>query len=593
MKHCRISKISSSNIALHEKTIKGGTVKAIIFFAVVFQCISMLHGGEPMMLVRIELKDPQDVARLDDMYLDRASLSVTDHMDVVVSRDELLEIQCRGFVTRILQRGEDILIPTEYHTVDETWTVLDSLHQLYPTITELDTCGYSQRFGMPIPLFTISNNVGVREDEPAALIDAMHHAREPIGNEICIHTIKWILDNYPDSLDAQRWVDSMDLQFVPIVNPEGWQYILDNSLNYPWWRKNLRDNGNNGGLVNPDSDGVDLNRNYDWRWEVGGSSDPTSWVYRGPYPNSESEVQPLIDLAMKRKYVVGITYHSYGYDVLYPGRYQGQYTPDANTLLDIAQNICFLMDGYAASYLDSYSMSAVWFYGQIGIYDFLIETALSFIPPPDTIPIECTKNFAGIRYLFNRTFYSGITGHVLDSLTLQPLEAIIEVLGLSGDTITPRTSDSLYGRFYRLLIDGNYSMRFSKPGYITKTISDIPVTSDSLTKLDVLLAPAVGTSEALSTALHNFSLQISPNPFTGIANIRYAITSNGDITLKIYDISGKMVRNLSGEASITDYQWSVRWDGTDNKGRDLPEGIYFCCLQDKTGSHFGKLIKVR
>jgi hypothetical protein len=568
-------------------------MKTKIFVITAFLCISALNAGESMMLVRIQLGYPEEAVLLDDMNLDRASLAVTDHIDVVVSYDELLEIQRRGFATSIIQHAQDVFIPTEYHTVDETWAVLDSLHQLYPTITELDTCGYSQRMGMPIPLFTISNNVGVREDEPAALIDAMHHAREPIGNEVCIHTIKWILDNYPDSIDAQRWVDSMELQFIPIVNPEGWQYILDNSLTYPWWRKNLRDNGNNGGPVNPDSDGVDLNRNYDWRWEVGGSADPTSWVYRGPSPHSESEVQTLVDLALERKYLVGITYHSYGYDVFYPGRYQGQYTPDANTLLDIAQNMCLYMSGYAPAFLDGYNMSAVWFYGHTGTYDFLIETALSFIPHPDTIPIECEKNFAGMRYLFNRTFYSGIAGHVRDSLTLQPLEATVEVMGLSGDTITPRTSDSLFGRFYRLLTDGNYSMRFYKPGYVTKTISDIPVTSDSLTKLDVLLVPAMATEEERISELGATRFWAWPNPFTHRANIRYAITDDKDVTLKVYDISGKLVRDLSDRVSINGCQLSSRWDGTDEMGRDLPGGIYFSCLKDKTGSHFGKLIMVR
>ncbi len=562
-------------------------------FVVLLLWISMLPAREPLVLARIQLSSPEDIVLLEDMHLDRASLAVTDHIDVVVSHDELLEIQRRGFSTRILQREEDVLIPTEYHTVVETWEVLDSLHQQYPAITELDTCGYSQRFGMPIPLFTISNNIGVREDEPAALLDAMHHAREPIGNEICIYTIKWILDNYPDSADARKWVDSMELQFVPIVNPEGWQYILDNSLNYPWWRKNLRDNGNNGGPVIPDSDGVDLNRNYDWRWEVGGSSDPTSWVYRGPSPNSESEVQALVALANERKYLVGLTYHSYGYDVLYPGRYQGTYTPDATTLIDIAQNMCFHMNGYVPGYLDSYSMSAVWFYGQTGTYDLLIETALSFIPHPDTIPIECEKNFAGIKYLFNRTFYSGITGHVRDSLTLLPLEATLEVIGLAGDTITPRTSDSLFGRFYRLLTDGNYSIRFSKPGYVTKTISDIPVTSDSLTKLEVLLVPAMGTTEGKVANLGDTEFQAWPNPFTHVTDISYRIIDHEHITLKIYDITGQLVRDLSGQVSAIDRQMSVQWDGTDQAGRKLPAGIYFCRLQDNAGSHFGKLLMMR
>ena len=564
-----------------------------ICFTALLLLISMLTGREPMMLVRIQLRSPEEIVLLDDMHLDRASLAVTDHIDVVVSHDELLEIQRRGFSTEILQHEEDVLVPVEYHTVEETWEVLDSLHQLYPDITELDTCGYSQRFGMPIPLFTISGEIGVREDEPAALIDAMHHAREPIGNEICIYTIKWILENYPDSADAQKWVDSMELHFVPIVNPEGWQYILDNSLNYPWWRKNLRDNGNNGGPVNPDSDGVDLNRNYDWRWEVGGSVDPTSWIYRGPSPHSESEVQILVDLALERKYLVGLTYHSYGYDVLYPGRYQGQYTPDANTLVDIAQNMSDQMSGYTPGYLDSYNMSAVWLYGHTGTYDFLIETALSFIPHPDTIPIECEKNFAGMRYLFNRTFYSGITGHVRDSITLQPLEATIEVIGLSGDTITPRTSDSLFGRFCRLLMDGNYTMRFYMPGYVTKTISDIPVTSDSLTKLDVLLTPAMGAKEGAISELGTTMFQAWPNPFTHTTDIRYAMTDAGCRTLKIYDISGKLIKDLSRQISITDHQVAANWNGTDEMGRTLPGGIYFCCLQDKTGSHFGKLIMIR
>lgn len=251
------------------------------------------------------------------------------------------------------------------------------------------------------------------------------------------------------------------------------------------------------------------------------------------------------------------------------------------------------MSGYSPAYLDGYNMSAVWFYGHTGAYDFLIETALSFIPHPDTIPIECEKNFAGMRYLFNRTFYSGITGHVRDSITLQPLEATIEVIGLSGDTITPRTSDSLFGRFYRLLTDGDYSMRFYRPGYVTKTISNIPVTSDSLTKLDVLLVPTMATEEIKIAELGTAGFQARPNPFTQAANISYAITDAGNVTLEIYDISGKLVRDLSGQASINGRQLTVRWDGTDDMGRNLPGGIYFCCLQTEAGSHFGKLIMVR
>lgn len=573
------------------------------FTLILMLCIiSFSTARESMLLVRIQLDNPEDIIFLEDMHLDYASLAVTDHADVVVAQDELAEIQRRGFRTEIIQREDEVFVPDEYYTVDETWNVLDSLHQLYPDITELDTCGYSQRFNMPIARFIISSTVGVREDEPAALINGMHHAREPIGNEICLHTIKWILDNYPDSANAQKWVDSMELQFVPIVNPEGWQYITDSSLNYPWWRKNLRDNGNNGGPINPDSDGVDLNRNYDWRWELGGSPDPISWVYRGPYPNSESEIQALTSLAAQRKFVVGISYHSYGYDVFRPWYYNGIYTPDESTLTEIAHNIAYQIGDYTPGHLGGTNMSSVWLYGELGMYDFLIETALSFIPPPDTIVIECEKNFNGIVYLLNRTFYSGITGHVRDSTTLEPLAANVEVLGLVGDSITHRTSDSLFGRFYRLLTNGTYTMRFSKPGYITKTITGIPVTSDSLTKLEVLLAVDMGIEQGEIAQLSALNLGARPNPFKERTDIRYQVNTHGefehagyglqDIALRIYSTAGRLVRVLYS-APVAPGPTLFSWDGRDDAGRMLPSGIYFYHLVETFNERFGKVVMIR
>lgn len=539
-------------------------------------------ASESRMLVRIYLEDPEHIIALDDMYLDFASLAITNHADVVVTAQELTEIQKRGFQTEIIKYEEDVLIPPEYHTVDETWTVLDSLHQLYPTITELDTCGYSQRFLLPIPHFMISQNMGTREDEPAALITGMHHAREPIGNEICLFTIGKILEDYPDSAYAQRLVDSMDLHFVPLVNPEGWQYITDSSLIYPWWRKNLRDNGNNGGPINPDSDGVDLNRNYDWRWAVGGSSDPASWVYRGPSPASEREIQALVDLSTQRRFVVGISYHSYGYIVLFPWEYQGQFTPDMETLNEIAQNIGIEIGDYGAGLLGGSNMSSVWFYGQLGMYDFLIETAQSFIPPAESIAIETEKNFRGAVYLLNRSFYSGITGHVRDTLTLQPLQATVEVIGLTGDSIVPRNSDSLFGRFYRLLQNGTYTMRFSKPGYTAKIVSNISVVSDSLTKIEVLLAEATGVENEGIVERLKSSFGVLPNPFSKLTSISFSnVQRVKSIEMRIYDATGRLVRQWDYPTMrLSDH---VSWNGTDDSGKKLSSGVYF--IKFKAGDH--------
>jgi hypothetical protein len=362
----------------------------------------------------------------------------------------------------------------------------------------------------------------------------------------------------------------------------------------PWWRKNLRDNGNNGGPINPDSDGVDLNRNFDWRWTVGGSTDPTSLFYRGPFPASESEVQALVNLATRRKYVVGITYHSHGHVVVYPWEYDGQYTPDDATLTDIAQNLGTEIGEYTWTRSYGQNISSDWFYGQPGMYDFSVETALSFFPPAESIPIETQKNFKGIRYLLNRTFYSGVTGHVRDTLTLQPLEATVEVLSLPGDSIVPRTSDSIYGRFYRLLQNGNYAMRFSKPDYTPKIISNIPVTSDSLTKIEVLLAASPGVMSEGAAEYPISSFDVWPNPFRNYTNIRWLNGDRGQkCDVRIFDITGRLVKDFSEQISVVGHQSSVSWDGKDHSNRQLPSGVYFVKFQVGDHTTLEKLLLIR
>jgi len=82
-------------------------------------------------------------------------------------------------------------------------------------------------------------------------------------------------------------------------------------------------------------------------------------------------------------------------------------------------------------------------------------------------------------------------------------------------------------------------------------------------------------------------LQLSPNPFTNFTDIRLQITddgnnSNANAELRIFDATGRMVRNLD-LSSVVSEQSSISWYGDDNAGRKLPAGVYF--IQFDTGSH--------
>lgn len=64
-----------------------------------------------------------------------------------------------------------------------------------------------------------------------------------------------------------------------------------------------------------------------------------------------------------------------------------------------------------------------------------------------------------------------------------------------------------------------------------------------------------------------------PNPFNAATTIRLALPTPGPVGLRIYDISGRPVRDLPGEL-LTAGQHEMVWDGRDDAGRELASGVY-------------------
>ena len=99
---------------------------------------------------------------------------------------------------------------------------------------------------------------------------------------------------------------------MPILNIDSYeanyQYFLKHKTE-GYLRKNRRNTSCNDNYHSGAGNGVDLNRNYGYKWglnEVGSSGDACDESYRGPSPFSEPETQaiklltesyPLISLA--------------------------------------------------------------------------------------------------------------------------------------------------------------------------------------------------------------------------------------------------------------------------------------------------------
>jgi len=73
-------------------------------------------------------------------------------------------------------------------------------------------------------------------------------------------------------------------------------------------------------------------------------------------------------------------------------------------------------------------------------------------------------------------------------------------------------------------------------------------------------------------------LQNNPNPFSTRTNIRYFVSKSCDVTLHIFDISGKLVKTINQD-NVTSGNHQVTWNGTDNQGKIRGSGIYVVRLQ--------------
>ena len=65
-----------------------------------------------------------------------------------------------------------------------------------------------------------------------------------------------------------------------------------------------------------------------------------------------------------------------------------------------------------------------------------------------------------------------------------------------------------------------------------------------------------------------------PNPFNPLTNISYQLPVSGNVSLKVFNVSGQTVRSLiDSEQALGHY--TVTWDGTDQEGNPVASGIYF------------------
>lgn len=88
----------------------------------------------------------------------------------------------------------------------------------------------------------------------------------------------------------------------------------------------------------------------------------------------------------------------------------------------------------------------------------------------------------------------------------------------------------------------------------------------------------VGIREGQGERAHGRALWSVPNPLNPTTEIRYALASRSAVRLRVYDVSGRMVRSLIDGRIEPRGEHVMVWDGRSDEGRSVGSGVYFARL---------------
>ncbi len=209
------------------------------------------HDIGEKMLVRVNWQEPAEIHQLRSWNLDfasRGAICPGEYVDIFLRPEELEQIENGGYSYTILNDSlRDIRIDEQYLSYEEMMDTINVYEALYPDILKVYDIGDSwesahgdsnQNYtARDIWAVKLSDNVEQEEDEPAILICGLHHAREPLSVNMVVEVMKQLADNYEVDPEIQRYVDSLEIWLVPIVNPDGHHLVTSNyDVWWNWYR---------------------------------------------------------------------------------------------------------------------------------------------------------------------------------------------------------------------------------------------------------------------------------------------------------------------------------------------------------------------
>ena len=98
-------------------------------------------------------------------------------------------------------------------------------------------------------------------------------------------------------------------------------------------------------------------------------------------------------------------------------------------------------------------------------------------------------------------------------------------------------------------------------------------------KVAMITIPETNDPNQNVTPPQVYDLLASPNPFNETTNIEFMLTQTAMVDVAIYDVKGGLVKSFDTQHVTAEVPVSLQWDGKDENGKSLSNGIYLYSLK--------------
>lgn len=501
-----------------------------------------LFGDMTEIVFSFEENNPQKIAELSRIIsIDSRRGS---EIRAYANAEEFAEFLRRGYRYTILEKDHEKALTMagcmaemanwdRYPTYDVYLQMMQNFSNSHPDICLIDTIGTSVN-GRLILCAKIADSVNSDPNEPQLFFNSTIHGDEITGFILMLRLIDHLLSNYGTDDEITKLVNTTQIYINPLLNPDGTYAGGNNTVSDA-----TRYNANY----------KDLNRNYPDHW----STSPLNAVQR--------ENTAIMNYAGSHHFVLGATIHGGAEIFNFP--WDGFESGDRR----IADYSWWMQTGrkfvdtcrryggnshYTSDDPSGCTVGGDWYVISNGQQDYMTFYHRMRIV---TIEVSESKKLSTSKLNtywdmhrrplinFMKEIHKGIRGMVVDSVTGQPLKAMLSISNLDCDSSEVFSRNQ--GDFYRLLLPGTYTMTASAPGYSPKSMT-VTVGNDTATNVTFELSNA--NTQDINAAHGHEKTKLSPNPC-----LRHLdVSGNGITGYRIFNTLGTSVlqKEFSARSSV-------------------------------------------